>query len=111
MKDKININSGLLIVLIIAIGMSAFSSAVVVVTEVTDKPVETPIQLTIDLRSVDYYGVVGNDTYVFRDVSGTNYVLSYDGVDLSELEAGRYTFWIRDHCDIIRYDKWTDYDF
>ena len=108
-KPKFNVNSGLLIILIIALGMSAFSSAVVVVNEVVDKPDKNTIQLTIDLDGVDYYGVVGNTTYVFRDVGGVNYVLSYDGESLNELEQGRYTFWITDHCNIVRYEKWTTF--
>ena len=109
-KKRFDTNTGLLIILIIAIGMSAFSSAVIVVNEVVDKPNERLVQLTIDLRGVDYYGVIGNDTYIFRDVSGSNYVLRYDGIDLSEMGEGRYTFWITDYCEIVRYEKWTDYE-
>ena len=109
-EPKRNLNSGLLIILIIAIGMSAFSTASVVYEVVEDNAEKGMIPIVIDLASVDYYNDLYNDTYVFRAEDRTQYVLSYDGIDLENLEPGRYTFWVKDYDTIVRYEKWPSYD-
>ena len=104
MKD-IKINSGLLIILIVVIVASAFGGAAV--NEIAEKPIKNEIPIVVELRWVVQYET--NSTYVFS-TEDSSFVLSYYGDDLTGMEAGKYTFWIKDCSELVRYELWPYYD-